>query len=76
MHFSGGGILVTHMLMNGSWHIYRPGEQWRLPSSAVRIVLETPDFVAVGFHVPVAEMHTAQSLAREKKIPPAASKNS
>ena len=30
-------------------------------------------FVAVGFNVPVAEMHTAQSLAREKKIPPAAS---
>jgi endonuclease VIII len=73
MYFSGGGILVTHMLMNGSWHIYRPGERWRLPSSAVRIVLETPDFVAVGFHVPVAEMHTVQSLAREKKIPPAAS---
>ena len=73
MHFSGGGILVTHMLMNGSWHIYRPGERWRLPSSAMRIVLETPDFVAVGFHVPVAEMHTAQSLARERKIPPAAS---
>jgi len=73
MHFSGGGILVTHMLMSGSWHIYRPGERWQLPSSAMRIVVETADFVAVGFNVPVAEMHTAQSLAREKKIPPAAS---
>ena len=25
MHFSGDLILLTHMLMSGSWHIYRPG---------------------------------------------------
>ena len=73
MYFSGGGILVTHMLMNGSWHIYRPGERWQLAASNMRIVVETEDFVAVGFNVPVAEMHTAQSLAREKRIPTAAS---
>ena len=73
MHFSGGGILSTHMLMNGSWHIYRHGERWQQPASNMRIVIETADFVAVGFNVPVAEMHTAHSLAREKKIPPAES---
>ncbi len=73
MYFSGGGILVTHMLMIGSWHLYRPGERWQLPASAMRIVIETADFVAVGFSVPVAEMHTAQSLARDKRIPPPAS---
>ena len=27
MRFSGGLILLTHMLMSGSWHIYRPGER-------------------------------------------------
>jgi endonuclease VIII len=73
IYFSGGGILATHMLMNGSWHIYRPGERWQQPSANMRIVIETSDFVAVGFSVPVAEMHTAQSLARERRIPPAAS---
>ena len=26
MRFSGGLVLRTHMRMNGSWHIYRPGE--------------------------------------------------
>ncbi len=25
IHFSGDLILVTHMLMSGSWHIYRVG---------------------------------------------------
>src|SRR5581483_2762344 len=73
MHFSGGAILVTHMLMNGSWHIYRTGERWQMAPSNMRVVVETAEFVAVGFNVPVAEMHTAQSLARERKIPPAAS---
>src|SRR5579863_1090782 len=54
MHFSGGGVLATHMLMNGSWHIYRPGERWQMPAMHMRILLETADFHAVGFNVPVA----------------------
>src|SRR5438477_12441 len=73
MHFSGDAILVTHMLMNVSWHIYRPGERWQMPAHDTRLVIETCDFVAVGFNVPLAEMHTTQSLQREKKIPPATS---
>jgi endonuclease-8 len=71
MHFSGGATLATHMLMNGSWHIYKPGERWQAPSSAARIVIETSDYVAVGFNVPVAEMHTAETLRRERRIPAA-----
>lgn len=69
IHFSGGGTLVTHMLMNGSWHIYRPGQAWQQPRANMRIVIETRDYLAVGFRVPVAEMHTAQSLARDRRIP-------
>jgi endonuclease-8 len=72
IHFSGGAILATHMLMNGSWHIYRPGERWQQPAASMRIMIETSDFVAVGFNVPLAEMHTAQSLVRDRRIPPAA----
>jgi endonuclease-8 len=68
-YFSGGGILATHLLMSGSWHIYRPGERWQLAPRHMRIVLENSDYVAVGFHVPVAQMHTAQSLARDRRIP-------
>lgn len=69
IHFSGGATLATHMLMNGSWHIYRPGESWMQPPANMRIVLENSSYVAVGFKVPVAEMHTAASLARQKRIP-------
>ena len=38
MHFSGDLHLRTHMRMNGSWHIYRPGERWRMRRSDMRIV--------------------------------------
>lgn len=69
IHFSGGATLATHMLMSGSWHIYRPGEAWMQPFRNMRIVLETSQYVAVGFKVPVAEMHTAATLARQKRIP-------
>ena len=37
--FSGDLILVTHMLMSGSWHLYRTGERWRMPRKAMRVVV-------------------------------------
>ena len=70
IQFSGGDTLVTHMLMSGSWHIYKPRERWQRSPSAARIVLENSEYHAVAFDVPVAEMHTSQSLARDPRIPP------
>ncbi len=66
MYFSGDLVLVTHMLMSGSWHIYRPGEAWQRPRIDMRIALYTQPFVAVAFRVPVAEFHTAATLARHR----------
>jgi len=62
--FSGDLHLRTHMRMNGAWHIYRPGERWRRPRRDMRIVIETADFVAVGFNIPVAELVTGRELQR------------
>src|SRR6202522_2156345 len=66
LHFSGDLILLSHILMSGSWHIYRPGETWQRRAIDMRIAIETAPFVAVGFNVPVAEFHTAASLARRR----------
>jgi endonuclease VIII len=65
---SGGLGLRTHMRMHGSWHIYRPGERWQRPRHDMRIVLETPEFVAVAFNVPVAEFETADSIERTSPL--------
>ena len=52
------------MRMNGSWHIYRPGERWQRPHRDMRIVIETAAMHAVAFTVPVAEFVTASWLIR------------
>jgi endonuclease-8 len=66
MNFSGDLILLTHMLMSGSWHIYRPGETWQRPRADMRIVIVTDEILAVAFRVPIAEFHSAASLARRR----------
>ena len=38
--FSGDLILASHMLMSGSWHVYRVGEKWQRPRSQMRVVIE------------------------------------
>jgi len=68
MRFSGDLTLRTHMRMNGSWHIYRTGEAWRLSRRDMRMVIETDDFVAVGFNIPVAEFLTADQLRRQNDL--------
>jgi endonuclease-8 len=66
--FSGDLILITHMLMSGSWHIYRAGEKWQRPRIQMRVAIHTKDFVAVAFQVPLAEFHTAGTLARHRSV--------
>ena len=68
VHFSGGGILASHLLMNGRWHIYRRGERWQLAHIHMRIVIENEQYQAIGFRVPVARMHTKQSLDRDLRV--------
>ena len=69
VHFSGDLILVTHMLMSGSWHLYKTGEKWWMGRDRMRAAIFTADYQALAFNVPVAEFHTARSLARYSQIP-------
>ncbi len=73
IYFSGDLILVTHMLMSGSWHLYRTGERWRMGRDKMRVVIRAGDpngdWEAVGFNIPVAEFHTERSLARNSQVP-------
>ena len=68
MHFSGGLVLRTHMRMNGSWHIYRPGERWRRSARDMRVLVATADFEAIGFNIPVAEFIKEGDLAKHKVL--------
>ena len=66
--FSGDLILRTHMRMHGSWHLYRHGEKWRRSAHAVRVRIDTADWVALAFSVPVAEFVTPKEMATTDPI--------
>ncbi len=63
IRFAEGDTLHSHLRMDGSWHLYRPGERWRRPAHQVRAVLATADRTAAGFNlhdlrlVPTGEEH-------------------
>ncbi len=64
----GGLVLRTHMRMNGSWHIYRPGERWQRPRRDMRVIVATKSFEAIGFNVPVAELLKPADVARQDDL--------
>lgn len=52
MHLSGGVSLHSHFRMEGTWHLYRPGDRWSGgPMHTVRAILHTADRVAVGYRL-------------------------
>jgi endonuclease-8 len=59
IHFSDGLTLQTHMMMSGSWHLYRPAERWQRPRHMARVVIEVDDWVAVCFLAPVVRSYRA-----------------
>ena len=69
IEFDGGVHLHTHMRMNGSWHIYRRGERWRRPRGDMRLLIETDEYVAVGFNVPVADFEEPPALGPDLLSP-------
>lgn len=58
----GGLTLHTHFRMDGTWHLYRPGDRWTGGADEqVRVVLANAHWQAVGFRLPVvALLPTAQ----------------
>lgn len=69
VYLSGDLILVTHMLMSGSWHLYRTGEKWWMGRDRMRVAILTADWQAVAFNVPVVEFYTARTLERNSQVP-------
>ena len=52
----GEASIHSHLKMEGSWHLYRPATRWRRPAFQARAVLETADWVAVGFELGLLEV--------------------
>ncbi|HEU5038967.1 MAG TPA: DNA-formamidopyrimidine glycosylase family protein [Nocardioides sp.] len=48
--------LHTHLKMEGSWRVHRPGERWSKPAHLARVVLDAGDRSAVGFQLGIVEL--------------------
>jgi endonuclease-8 len=57
------------MRMTGQWHVYRPGERWRLAPSKARVVIRTDAYVAPCESPPVVELLTAREIALHPVVP-------
>ena len=68
MEFSGDLVLRTHMRMNGSWHIYRPGEKWQRSRRSLRILVGTADYEAIAFDIQVAEWLQGKQIQRQEDL--------
>jgi endonuclease-8 len=56
VRFEKGRTLRTHLMLHGSWHIYREGERWQRPRFQARVELHADNgLVAVCFAAPVVE---------------------
>ena len=64
IRFSGGTTLHTHMRMTGSWRVVAPGQPVRRSPQEVRVVIETPEAVAICLSAPVVELLGGADLRR------------
>jgi endonuclease-8 len=46
----------SHLAMEGSWHVYRPGTKWRRPAWQARTILANAEWIAVGFQLGLLEV--------------------
>jgi len=59
------------MRMSGSWHVYQPGDRWRMPVHLARAVVEVEGWTAVCFAAPVVELErTGESASRVAHLGP------
>ena len=52
----GDMTLHSHLRMDGSWYLYRPGERWRHPAFKVRSIVGTAEREAVGVDIAEVEL--------------------
>lgn len=67
MHLSDGRILLVHLMMWGSWRIYRRNEPWDKPRQHARVVFYAGSHVVVAFSTPVVKLLTPHELQNDPR---------
>jgi formamidopyrimidine-DNA glycosylase len=64
IHFPNHRILLIHLMMWGSWRIYRKGELWDKPIQQARVIFHTDSQIRIGKHL--GRQNTGAKLQLEK----------
>ena len=48
VRFDHGQSLHSHLRLDGAWHLYNPGQRWRVAGHQVRVVLDVQSWSAIG----------------------------
>jgi len=67
IHFPEDRVLLVHLMMWGSWRIYRNGEDWDKPRERARLVLRAPTHDVVAFSTPIVRFLTKSELEEDPK---------
>lgn len=62
IYLSDKRLILVHLMMWGSWRVYRTGAQWDKPAKNARLVLRTEKHEAVAFSAPVVKLMTIDEL--------------
>jgi len=65
--FADGRAILVHLLMWGSWGIYRRGERWEKPRKQARLVLRNEAWEAVAFSAPIIELMRSEELSQHPR---------
>lgn len=61
-HLEDQRILLIHLMMWGSWRIFKKGQAWDKPRERARVIFDTNSHTAVVFSAPVVRLLTPSEL--------------
>jgi len=67
IHISDGRILLVHLMMWGSWRIYRNGATWDKPLKNARLIMRTDSHEVVVFSAPIVKLLTQSEFLSEPR---------
>lgn len=67
IHLSDKRVLLIHLMMWGSWRIYRKGEIWDKPIKQARVIFRTNSHEVVVFSAPVVKLLKLSDLQNDPK---------
>jgi len=67
IHFPDNRVLLVHLMMWGSWRIYRKGQPWDKPRQRARLIVRTAAHEVVAFSTPIVQLLTKSELENDPR---------